>query len=36
MSKQPALVIENVTKNFGGVCAVDHVSAFVGYGQKAR
>lgn len=34
MSKQPALVIENVTKNFGGVCAVDHVSLTLDVGDS--
>ena len=34
MSKQPALVIENVTKNFGGVCAVDHVSLTLNTGDS--
>ena len=34
MSKQPALVIENVTKNFGGVCAVDHVSLSLDTGES--
>ncbi|MEG0513374.1 MAG: ABC transporter ATP-binding protein [Clostridia bacterium] len=34
MSEQPALVIENVTKNFGGVCAVDHVSLTLSTGDS--
>lgn len=34
MSKQPALVIENVTKNFGGVSAVDHVSLTLNTGDS--
>lgn len=34
MSKQPALVIENATKHFGGVCAVDHVSLALDTGES--
>ncbi len=30
----PALVIENATKNFGGVCAVDHVSLTLDTGDS--
>lgn len=32
--QQPALVIENATKNFGGICAVDHVSLTLDKGDS--
>jgi len=31
---QPALIVENVTKNFGGICAVDDVSLSLGAGDS--
>ena len=34
MSREPALVIENATKNFGGICAVDHVSLTLDTGES--
>lgn len=34
MSREPALVIENATKNFGGICAVDHVSLTLDKGES--